>query len=1210
MGKISFRRWCASWATVALVALSGCGGGGGGGQPATSPPPADPNAASTTVGSAGGTVANAAGVSLTIPAGALPADTTIRIAKDATGAPTLPTDPGLRAVGDTLALTPHGSTFSSDVTLSVPAPSVTLASNEQLALAKAQPGGQWEILDTTQQSGQLVAQVKSFSFVVVVVVSYPLPVYQLAPLDLQVGSPTCDGGPCSSYQGLGPTAISVPVSSNGGQLPSSCGSSKRPAVAITFNRWFLGSNLGPTTITVEMPTAGVKNAGVTLPMPSNGVSISFKRLCTPGGAGYSSGGGSFPIRWSFASGRTSDGALYIYQWPQSSTAVAGTATQLTAQLLVNRPNVTSLPVTNDQEGEVHWESSRDGGQSWRSEGYSREADGTRQPLTTSTPSFPDWLVWASSHGITPTLADNGSLWRLKACWVDVTVTTPTLCVTSSPLALTVLPSADPPGYSQQPRDMTVLVGQTASFTAVAQASPAISGWQWQSRSANSTGAWADIAGATAATYTTPVLGLADNGTQYRALVSNAAGSTASDTVTTSVSDAAVAPSFTSQPLPLAVITGSEAVFAVSARGTEGLSYQWRKDGTAIAGANASTLKLPATSLADAGAYSVVVANAVGSITSQDAALTVSNALPALQAPRLVTAPASLQVHEGDGASLGVNVSGSGPLSYQWFKDGTAVPGATQAIYTVAAAAAADAGSYRVEVSNSVGGLRSAAATLTVLPMSSGGAATAPSIDSPPATLTVTPGLPATLAVSASGTGPLSYQWSHDGADIPGATGAALTLPFVAASDAGTYRVRVSNSAGTALSSAAQIVVVGAPAITGDLANVTVREDGLATFTVTATGDALHYLWMYNGEPWAGSVDAPVLSTPISMADNGSQWRVVVFNGAGIVFSSTRTLTVTPAPGCTGPDNTGWCRNPLNSHLGHVAFGSANVGLAVEQYYDTQVLRTTDGGLTWTPQAALHSSLNFYAYGLAFADANTAVLSGIYADGSPTVLRSTDAGLNWTQVYNSVSGSLSGYPGKPAFLNASVGLVPANHQLLRTTDGGSTWSVITLGTGQWINSLVALPNGQVLGVGGQDTASLLRSTDGGLTWTTLTALPGWLQYLRDLSFVDSLTGMGTIGAGGSGPAQLARTTDGGLTWTLVPVTGSAGFFDAVTLSSDGSGVAINGNLAFQSGDFGATWQAVDLGTTAAMHAATSPSAGVFVVVGDLFVLRNTQGGTGP
>lgn len=84
------------------------------------------------------------------------------------------------------------------------------------------------------------------------------------------------------------------------------------------------------------------------------------------------------------------------------------------------------------------------------------------------------------------------------------------------------------------------------------------------------------------------------------------------------------PSITSQPQSLNVALGQSASFAVSANGSN-LRYQWRKNGVNLANATSAGYTISAAALADAGAYSVVVSNELGSVTSNSAQLTVSAA---------------------------------------------------------------------------------------------------------------------------------------------------------------------------------------------------------------------------------------------------------------------------------------------------------------------------------------------------------------------------------------------------------------------------------------------------------------------------------------------------------------------------------------------------------------------------------------------------------
>jgi hypothetical protein len=107
----------------------------------------------------------------------------------------------------------------------------------------------------------------------------------------------------------------------------------------------------------------------------------------------------------------------------------------------------------------------------------------------------------------------------------------------------------------------------------------------------------------------------------------------------------------------------------------------------------------------------------------------------------------------------------------------------------------------VVVSNAAGSATSQAGTLTVNP-----ATTAPAITGQPQSVTVVAGSTANLSVTATGSAPLAYQWKRNGAIIPGATGATLTLLSVTAAQAGEYTVVVSNGTGSATSSVASLTV--------------------------------------------------------------------------------------------------------------------------------------------------------------------------------------------------------------------------------------------------------------------------------------------------------------------------------------------------------------------------------------------------------------------
>jgi alpha-tubulin suppressor-like RCC1 family protein len=550
---------------------------------------------------------------------------------------------------------------------------------------------------------------------------------------------------------------------------------------------------------------------------------------------------------------------------------------------------------------VDWQRSDDLGNSWRTVAQSFEDEANPRPVASATV---DWALWSVTHGFVAATADQGALIRAHACFTPPDVPAPP-CVTGPATRLNVLQQSALPVIVDAPRSVLVTTGQAASFTASAGGAPAPS-LQWQTRAANDTGAWADVSsgtGATTGSYTTAPLSLADNGRQYRVVATNAVASAASPGVTASVSDLDVPPTITTQPASLNVATGSDAAFAVAALGTETLSYQWSLDGTPITGATTPVLRLPAVTAGNAGSYVVVVTNIAGTVASDPAILTVSPGALAPVAPTIVTQPAAVTVHAGDTATFAVGMSGSGPLSFQWRKDGAAIAGATEAAITLASAVPADAGAYSVVVGNAAGTVTSADAALavTVIPPP---VVTAPTISTQPATLVVVPGGAATLAVAASGTGPLAYQWSLGGTPVAGATGPVLTIPSVGPADAGSYTVTVSNVAGSVTSAPAQLILVGAPVITTQPASASAVEGSMATFTVAATGDAPHYQWERNGVPMAGAVAASYTTPLLTAGDSGAIFDVLVYNAVGLVFSHPAVLTVTPAPSVSMPPSTG------------------------------------------------------------------------------------------------------------------------------------------------------------------------------------------------------------------------------------------------------------------------------------------------------------------
>ncbi len=175
------------------------------------------------------------------------------------------------------------------------------------------------------------------------------------------------------------------------------------------------------------------------------------------------------------------------------------------------------------------------------------------------------------------------------------------------------------------------------------------------------------------------------------------------------SAAGVAPSITAQPASQTVTAGQTATFSVAATGTAPLTYQWKKNNAAISGANASSYTTTAMTSSDTGAqFTVTISNAVGTVTSNPATITVN--VP----PSITAQPASQTVTAGQTATFVVTATGTAPLSYQWQKNGAAINGANSVSYTTSATTTADNGAqFTVAIKNGAGSVISSAASLSV-----------------------------------------------------------------------------------------------------------------------------------------------------------------------------------------------------------------------------------------------------------------------------------------------------------------------------------------------------------------------------------------------------------------------------------------------------------------------------------------------------------------
>ena len=270
------------------------------------------------------------------------------------------------------------------------------------------------------------------------------------------------------------------------------------------------------------------------------------------------------------------------------------------------------------------------------------------------------------------------------------------------------------------------------------------------------------------------------------------------------------PVIVQQPFNQTVTAGAPAAFSVQALGKAPLNYQWRFNGTNVIGVTNAALVLTNVQYAQAGSYAVLVTNALGSVLSSSAVLTVIPPTPVT----IVSQPADQLAAVGDDVVFSVTASGTPPLSYQWQFNGTNISGATSSSLNLPDVQLAQSGNYAVQVSNRTNSVVSSAAVLTV--------EQPPVITTQPSDQTALVGkvgYAANFSVGAEGS-PLSYQWYFDGGELTddgvsvwGSATPNLTLQPDDTWDCnGSVSVEVYNDVGDVTSSNAVLTVLFSPVI--------------------------------------------------------------------------------------------------------------------------------------------------------------------------------------------------------------------------------------------------------------------------------------------------------------------------------------------------------------------------------------------------------------
>jgi hypothetical protein len=283
---------------------------------------------------------------------------------------------------------------------------------------------------------------------------------------------------------------------------------------------------------------------------------------------------------------------------------------------------------------------------------------------------------------------------------------------------------------------------------------------------------------------------------------------------------------------------------------------------------------------------------------------------------IIRGPQSLTRNPGTKATFHVFADGTGPLAWQWRKNGVNVSdggdilGVNTPTLTIGSVSATDAGNYDVVVTG-VGTSISAPATLTIVPFQAG---QIPVISAQPQSQTVTPGSNVTFSAVASGTGPFAYRWRKngmdltDGAHISGATTWMLSLSNVSPFDPATY----------------DVVITGASTVTSDPATLVVSNP--------STGLLLY-------EPF----DYPNVGGPVSVNDP-VKWIVSAGSGSNDFNVEQGNLSSAGLAAPTG-------RSGVCGGAGFAVRRRFDPGVESGAVYFSALFRINEIGTTWTGTAS-------------------------------------------------------------------------------------------------------------------------------------------------------------------------------------------------------------------------------------------------------------------